>query len=88
LRAANSDRWVRTAAEISVNRQACDTGSLVRTPSLRLDAAAGLGGRMKPLQPRETSPLWVWLAFGLLGLGAIAYLAGYLLIEEMIVFFK
>jgi hypothetical protein len=53
-----------------------------------LDAAAGLGGRMKPLQPRETSPLWVWLAFGLLGLGAIAYLAGYLLIEEMIVFFK
>jgi hypothetical protein len=53
-----------------------------------LDTAAGLGGRMKQLQSRETSPLWVWLAFVLLGLGAIAYLTGYLMIEEMIAFFK
>jgi hypothetical protein len=48
----------------------------------------GFGGHMKRLQPRESSPLWVWLAFVLIGLGAIAYLAGYLMIEEMIAFFK
>jgi hypothetical protein len=43
---------------------------------------------MKPLQSRETSPLWVWLAFGLIGLGSLAYITGYLMIEEMIAFFK
>ena len=53
-----------------------------------MDVFAGLGGRMKQLQPRESSPLWVWLAFLLIGLGAIAYLTGYLMIEEMIAFFK
>jgi len=43
---------------------------------------------MKQLQPRESSPLWVRLAFVLIGLGAIAFLTGYLMIEEMIAFFK
>jgi hypothetical protein len=43
---------------------------------------------MKQLQPRESPPLWVWLTFVLIGLGAIAYLTGYLMIEEMIAFFK
>ena len=43
---------------------------------------------MKQLQPREASPLWVWLALVLIGLGSIAYLTGYLMIEEMIAFFK
>jgi hypothetical protein len=57
-------------------------------PSLRLDVLPGFGGRMKQLQPRESSPLWVWLALVLIGLGAIAYLTGYLMIEEMIAFFK
>lgn len=43
---------------------------------------------MKQLQSRETSPLWVWLTFGLIGLGALVYLTGYLMIEEMIAFLK
>ena len=68
--------------------RSCDTASLVSAPSLGLDVFAGFGGRMKQLQPRESSPLWVWLAFVLIGLGAIAYLTGYLMIEEMIAFFK
>jgi hypothetical protein len=57
-------------------------------PELGLDGPAGAGGSMKQLQPREASPLWVWLAFVLIGLGAIAYLAGYLMIEEIIAFFS
>jgi hypothetical protein len=57
-------------------------------PSLRLDVLPDFGGRMKQLQPREASPLWVWLALVLIGLGSIAYLTGYLMIEEMIAFFK
>jgi hypothetical protein len=68
--------------------RACDTSSLVSVPSLGLDVFAGLGGRMKQPQPRETSPLYVWLAFALIGFGVIAYLAGYLVIEEMIAIFK
>jgi hypothetical protein len=43
---------------------------------------------MKTVQPRESSPLWVWLAFVLIGVGALAYFAGYLMIEEIIAFFK
>jgi hypothetical protein len=68
--------------------RSCDTTPLVSMPSLRLDVLPGFGGRMKQLQPRESSPLWVWLALVLIGLGAIAYLTGYLMIEEMIAFFK
>jgi hypothetical protein len=43
---------------------------------------------MKQPQPRETSPLYVWMAFALIGFGAIAYLTGYLVIEEIIAIFK
>ncbi|WP_283815765.1 hypothetical protein [Bradyrhizobium lablabi] len=43
---------------------------------------------MKQLQPREASPLYVWLAFVLLGLGVIAYVAGYLVFEEIFAFLK
>ena len=32
---------------------------------------------MKQQQERESSPLWVWLAFGLMIFGGIAYLTGY-----------
>jgi hypothetical protein len=48
----------------------------------------GSGGSMKTVQPRESSPLYVWLAFVLIGFGALAYFAGYLMIEEIIAFFK
>jgi len=43
---------------------------------------------MKQQQTRETAPLWVWLFFGLMGIGAIAYMTGYWMIEEMIAYFK
>lgn len=39
-------------------------------------------------QPRETAPLWVWLAFVLMGIGFAAYLLGYLMIEEMIAYLR
>jgi len=43
---------------------------------------------MKQQQSRETAPLWVWLAFILMGFGFAAYLAGYLMIEEMIAYLR
>jgi hypothetical protein len=43
---------------------------------------------MKQQQPRETAPLWVLLALGALGVGTIAYLTGYLMIEEIVAFFR
>jgi hypothetical protein len=46
------------------------------------------GKAMKRLQPREASPLYVWLALALIGFGVIAYVAGYLMIEEIIAFIK
>ena len=66
----------------------CDTSTLVRAPVLGLDVTPGSGGSMKQLQPREASPLYVWLAFVLIGFGALAYFTGYLMIEEIIAFFK
>jgi len=39
---------------------------------------------MKQNQPRETMPLWVWLAFAVMGIVAIAYLTGYWMVEEII----
>lgn len=39
---------------------------------------------MKQQQSREGAPIWVWLAFVLIGLGIGAYSLGYLMIEEMI----
>ena len=66
----------------------CDTSPLVPLAGLGLDAAAGFGGAMKQLQPREASPLYVWLTFLLIGLGALAYFTGYLVLEEIIAFFK
>jgi hypothetical protein len=43
---------------------------------------------MKQVQPREASPLYVWLALVLIGFGALAYFTGYLMVEEIIAFFK
>jgi hypothetical protein len=30
-----------------------------------------------------TVPLWVWLTLGLIGLGIIAYAAGYMVLDDM-----
>ena len=32
--------------------------------------------------------LWVWLAFGLMAIGAVAYLTGYWMLEELIAHFR
>ena len=39
-------------------------------------------------QQRETTPLWVWLACVLIGLGIGIYVTGYFVVEEMIAYFK
>jgi hypothetical protein len=40
------------------------------------------------MQARETSPLWVWLTLGLITVGAIMYLTGYIVIEDLLAYFK
>jgi hypothetical protein len=47
-----------------------------------LDAVAGLEVAMR--QSRETTPIWVWLAFGLMSLGIAAYAAGYIVLEDIL----
>jgi hypothetical protein len=44
------------------------------------------GANMKQQQTREATPIRVWMAFGLIGIGIAAYLTGYLMIEEMLAF--
>jgi hypothetical protein len=40
------------------------------------------------MQPQESSPLWVWFALGLMAAGTVTYLAGYVVIEDLMAFFK
>ncbi|EGP06822.1 hypothetical protein [Afipia clevelandensis] len=40
------------------------------------------------MQTRESMPLWVWLTFGLLTVGTLAYVSGYLMIEGILDFLK
>jgi hypothetical protein len=61
---------------------------LLSADGWRLDSPAGLGVVMKQQQPREAAPLWVLLALGALVVGTIAYLTGYLMIEEIVAFFR
>ena len=53
-----------------------------------LDTLPGLRGAMKQQQERESAPLWVWLAFGVIVFGGITYLTGYWMFEEMLAHFK
>jgi hypothetical protein len=39
-------------------------------------------------QSREGAPLWVWLTFGILGLGVLAYAAGFIMLEDIVAFLK
>jgi len=43
---------------------------------------------MKQHQPREASPLWVWLALALIACGTVAYATGYLMIDELLALWK
>jgi len=49
---------------------------------------AGLGGAMKLRQPREAMPLMVWMALALMAIAAVAYLAGILIMEDILAFFS
>jgi hypothetical protein len=40
------------------------------------------------MQPRESAPLWVWLTLALMTGGTIMYLAGYIVIEDILAYFK
>ena len=40
------------------------------------------------MRPREWSPLWVWLTLGLMTLGLATYVFSYLMIEDILAFFK
>ncbi|MGL4314578.1 MAG: hypothetical protein ACRCSO_11385 [Sphingomonas sp.] len=60
------------------------TRPLVPAARSRLDALPGLRGSMKQQRERETAPLWVWLAFGLMAICAGVYLSGYWMVEELI----
>src|SRR5258705_7553628 len=46
----------------------------------------GLGGAMKPRQPREAMPLTVWIAFALMAIGTVVYLTGFLIIDDILAF--
>jgi hypothetical protein len=61
---------------------------LVPAAQSGLDILPGSREAMKQQQPRETAPLWVWLFFGLLVIGAATYLTGYWMFEELIAHFK
>lgn len=44
----------------------------------------GLGGFMKYRATRERMPLWVKLALAILGICAIVYVSGALMVDEML----
>jgi hypothetical protein len=39
-------------------------------------------------QPRESSPLWVWLTLGLMTVGTLVYVTAYFMIEDLLAFLK
>ena len=43
---------------------------------------------MKQHQPREASPLWVWLALALIVCGTVAYAIDYFMIDELLALWK
>ena len=43
---------------------------------------------MKQSGLREPAPLWVWLAIGLLIVAAVAYVTGYIMVEDIMKFFS
>jgi hypothetical protein len=40
------------------------------------------------MRHRESSPLWVWLTLGLMSFGMVSYVTGYMLVEDLLAFFK
>jgi hypothetical protein len=40
-------------------------------------------GRGPTMRPRESSPLFVWLAIGLIFVGCVAYAIGYFMVDDI-----
>jgi hypothetical protein len=57
-------------------------------PPLRWNGFAGLAGGYQMLQPRESAPLWVWLALGLMAVGSVVYVITYFMIEDVLALVK
>jgi hypothetical protein len=36
------------------------------------------------MRPRETQPLWVWLTLGLMTVGTLVYVTGYMILEGLL----
>ena len=66
----------------------CDLAALAHFRDSALDTVAGLGGAMKLRQPREATPLMVWIALALMAIAAVAYLAGILIMEDILALFR
>jgi hypothetical protein len=49
---------------------------------------ARLGEAMKLRRPREATPLMVWMALALMAIAAVAYLTGFLMVEDILAFFS
>jgi hypothetical protein len=43
---------------------------------------------MKLRRPREAMPLMVWMALSLMAIAAVAYLTGFLMVEDILAFFS
>jgi hypothetical protein len=70
------------------NRPAGRAGGLIvlaLATRSRLDVI-GLGE--PTMQPRESAPLWVGLTFVLMLVGTVMYVAGYFMVEDLLVFLK
>lgn len=56
--------------------------------TLALPRCLGLDGFAGAEISRETAPLWVWLTFVLIGIGIIAYAAGFMVLEDIFALVK
>ena len=40
------------------------------------------------MRPRETTPLWVWVTFAMIGVGAATYLVAFFMIDDLMPMLK
>jgi hypothetical protein len=80
----------RRRIAIAVESFAATFGHYCQPPCRRIGSAVPELGRlaMKQSGLREPMPLWVWLAIGLMILAGLAYVTGYLMIEDIFRYFS
>src|SRR4051812_12533670 len=82
ISAGLGSNWLGT---LLPNRCVLMTPCCISNP--RLGCCAGLG-EIAMKQSREGTPLWVWLTFGVLGVGGLAYGAAYVMVEDILAFIR